>query len=109
MAHHDHHDHDLTFQPDEEDSLGHYAIAEMAMRELLVEKGIIAADEFRSALEWYDRASPALGAKIIARAWTEPDFKSGLWSSRTKPSPNTASTWDTSTCTPWKTPHRCTT
>lgn len=78
MAHHDHHDHDLTFQPDEEDSLGHYAIAEMAMRELLVEKGIIAADEFRSALEWYDRASPALGAKIIARAWTEPDFKKRL-------------------------------
>ena len=78
MDHHDHHDHDLTFQPDEEDSLGHYAIAEMAMRELLMEKGIIAGDEFRSALEWYDRASPALGAKIIARAWTEPDFKKRL-------------------------------
>ena len=27
-------DHDKTFQPDEEESLGHYGIAEMAVREL---------------------------------------------------------------------------
>ena len=106
MAHHDHHDHDLTFQPDEEDSLGHYAIAEMAMCELLVEKGIIAADEFRSALEWYDRASPAL--RKDRHGLTEPDFKR-LMEQPNSLSPNTASTWDTSTCTPWKTPHRCTT
>jgi nitrile hydratase alpha subunit len=79
--HHDHdhaHDHDKTFVPDEEESLGHYAIVEMAMRELLVEKGLVSADEFRRALEWYDKANPALGASIIARAWREPDFKQAL-------------------------------
>jgi nitrile hydratase subunit alpha len=81
--HHDHdhgqdHDHDKTFVPDEEESLGHYALMEMAMRELLTEKGIISGDEFRKSLEWYDRATPALGASIIARAWTDPEFKDAL-------------------------------
>ena len=62
MSEHPHdHDHDLTFQPDEEESLGHYAIAEMAMRELLIEKGIIEPDEFRKALEFYDRATRRAG------------------------------------------------
>lgn len=72
------HDHDRTFQPDEEESLGFYAVAEMAVRELLIEKGIIQADEMRKALEWYDRASPALGSRIVARAWAEPGFKEAL-------------------------------
>lgn len=83
MSGHDHHhghdhDHDKTFQPDEEESLGFYAVAEMAVRELLMEKGYFDAEEFRRALEWYDRASPALGSEIIARAWTDPDFKAEL-------------------------------
>lgn len=75
-AGHDHeHDHALTFQPDEEDSLGHYAIAEMAVRELLLERGVFTNDEFRTKLEQLDNITPALGAKVIARAWTDPDFK----------------------------------
>ena len=82
MAPHDHddeeHDHDRTFQPDEEESLGHYGIAEMAVRELLLEKGVFTPDEFRSKLEQLDTITPALGAKVIARAWTEPDFKKRL-------------------------------
>lgn len=76
---HDHeHDHDRTFQPDEEESLGHYGIAEMAVRELLLEKGVFTPDEFRSKLEQLDTITPALGAKVIARAWTDPDFKKRL-------------------------------
>ncbi len=84
MAPHDHgdedheHDHDKTFQPDEEESLGHYGIAEMAVRELLLEKGIFTNNEFRSKLEQLDNITPALGAKIIARAWTDPDYKKRL-------------------------------
>ena len=72
------HDHDKTFQPDEEESLGHYGIAEMAVRELLLEKGVFSPDEFRSKLEQLDTITPALGAKVTARAWTEPDFKKRL-------------------------------
>ena len=81
MSTHDHdhdHDHDKTFVPDEEESLGYYGVVEMAVRELLVEKGIIEPDELREALEWYDRDGPALGASIVARAWTDPDFKQAL-------------------------------
>lgn len=77
-GHHHDHDHDKTFQPDEELSLGYYAVAEMAVREILMEKGYFDANEFREALEWYDRASPTLGSKLIARAWTEPEFKARL-------------------------------
>lgn len=72
------HDHARTFQPDEEESLGHYAIAEMAVRELLLERGVFTNDEFRERLEQLDTITPAMGAKVIARAWTDPDFKKRL-------------------------------
>jgi nitrile hydratase len=75
---HPHDDHERTVQPDEEDSLGYYAIAEMAVRELLIERGVFTADEFRRQLEAADRGSEALGAKVVARAWTDPDFKALL-------------------------------
>jgi len=76
---HDHsHDHEKTFVPDEELSLGFYGVAERAVRELLFEKGIIGPDEFRQALEWYDSTRPAQGAAIVARAWSEPEFKARL-------------------------------
>jgi nitrile hydratase alpha subunit len=73
------HDHDhRDFQPDEEESLPEYGIAEMAVRELLLEKGIFTAEEFRGALEVFDRAAPEQGAQVVARAWTDPDFKARL-------------------------------
>ena len=72
------HDHARTFVPDEEDSLGHYAIVEMAVRELLIEKGVFSADEFREELEVFDRAGPHLGARAVARAWTDPAYKERL-------------------------------
>ena len=72
------HDHARTFVPDEEDSLGHYAIVEMAVRELLIEKGVFTPDEFREGLEVFDKAGPHLGASVVARAWTDPQFKEWL-------------------------------
>ena len=72
------HDHARTFVADEEDSLGHYAIVEMAVRELLIEKGVFTPDEFREGLEVFDKAGPHLGARAVARAWTDPEFKESL-------------------------------
>jgi len=81
MAHdHDHRD----FQPDEEESLPDYGVAEIAVRELLLEKGIFTAEEFRGALEGFDRAAPERGAKIVARAWTDADFKARLMADGSK-------------------------
>ncbi len=67
--------HERVFQADEEESLGDYGIAEIAVRELLMERGVFSADEFRRDMEIFDRAGPHLGAKVVARAWTDPDYK----------------------------------
>ncbi|MEQ8710075.1 MAG: nitrile hydratase subunit alpha [Rhodospirillales bacterium] len=75
---HDGHDHSKTFVPDEEESLNDFAIEEMAIRELLIEKGIFTADEFRRSLEVLDSRSPETGAAVVARAWTDPAFRERL-------------------------------
>jgi len=49
-----------------------------AVQALLIEKGILAADEVRRQVEEMDDRSPALGAQVIARAWVDPAFKTRL-------------------------------
>jgi nitrile hydratase len=51
---------------------------ETAIRELLVEKKLIEAGEIRRQIELLDSRTPAVGAKIVARAWTDPDFRKRL-------------------------------
>ena len=48
------------------------------MRELLVDKQLITADEIRRMLEVMDSRTPALGAKLVARAWVDPEFRTRL-------------------------------
>jgi len=57
---------------------GYYEIMETAVRELLVEKKVISAGEIRQMLEVMDTRTPALGSKIVARAWVDPDFRQRL-------------------------------
>ena len=33
------------------------------------------AEDHRRRLEWMDAASPALGSRLVARAWVDPAFK----------------------------------
>lgn len=56
----------------------YYALLEIAVRELLIEKGLITADEHRRQIEILDSRSPALGARVVARAWVDPDYKRRL-------------------------------
>lgn len=49
-----------------------------AVQALLIEKGILTADEVRRQVEEMDDRSPVLGAKVIARAWVDPAFKARL-------------------------------
>jgi nitrile hydratase alpha subunit len=73
------HDHERTFQPDIEDSpFSHYQLMSEALGDLLMEKDIFTADELREQLEVIDSRTPAAGAQIVARAWTEPAFKERL-------------------------------
>ena len=67
------------FQPDVEDApLTHHQILGQAVAELLIEKGIFSGDDLRRVLEAIDARSPADGAKVVARAWVDPDFKARL-------------------------------
>jgi nitrile hydratase len=61
-----------------EESPEFYEVMETAVRELLVERGLIQAGEIRRQIEVIDSRTPALGAKVVARAWTDADFKARL-------------------------------
>src|SRR5437660_718158 len=72
MPGHDHdHDHDHPTLPDAAERLGYYQRMEIAVRELLIEKGIVTADAIRRAIEAMDARTPEQGARIVARAWRE--------------------------------------
>ena len=58
--------------------LSHMAKRIYAIRELLVEKGVIAEKDIQSQIEYQEARSPANGAKLVARAWTDPAFKARL-------------------------------
>ena len=57
---------------------GHYQYLADAVRELLIEKGVFTADEMRRAIEAMDARTPAQGARVVARAWVDPDYKARL-------------------------------
>jgi nitrile hydratase len=75
---HDHHDHPHPAQPDASDALSYYQVMEIAVRELLIEKGVLSADQVRRQIENMDSRSPAQGAAVVARAWTDAAFKTKL-------------------------------
>lgn len=79
-THHDHgHDHDHPHaEISQSGRPGFYDIMETAVRELLIEKKLFTADEIRHQIELLDSRTPALGAKVVARAWVDPAFKSRL-------------------------------
>lgn len=81
-AHHaDHHAHlhPHPKQPDLEDApFTYYQLMTEAVGELLIEKGVLGADELRRAIELLDAKSPADGAKVVARAWVDEGFKARL-------------------------------
>jgi nitrile hydratase len=71
------HDHDHSpISPDERP--GYYDIMETAVRELLIGKGLITAGDIRRQIEVLDSRSPALGAAVVAKAWTDPAFRHRL-------------------------------
>ncbi len=44
------------------------------LKALLASKGIATADEIAARVAQTDRASPAQGARMVARAWTDPEY-----------------------------------
>jgi nitrile hydratase len=77
--HHDHeHPHPHPTRPDDDRGLTHYQVMEIAVRELLVDKGILTADRVRRQIEDMDSRTPARGAAVVARAWIDSAFKTRL-------------------------------
>ena len=72
------HSHDHTPITSPAVAPGYYEVMETAMRELLVDKGIIKPSEIRRQIEVIDSRTPQLGAKVVARAWVDPDFRARL-------------------------------
>lgn len=66
------------YRPDQDHKLTRWQAMEIAMRELLIEKNIVTAAEITATVEQMDRRSPADGAKVVARAWVDPAFKTRL-------------------------------
>jgi nitrile hydratase subunit alpha len=83
-THHSEHDHEHGHphrhppRPDTDDTLGYYQAMEIAVRELLVEKGIITPDDVRRTIEAMDANTPAQGGRIVAHAWVDPAYKARL-------------------------------
>ena len=48
------------------------------IKSLLASKGIATAEEIAERMAQTDRASPAQGARMVARAWTDPEYRALL-------------------------------
>jgi hypothetical protein len=49
-----------------------------AVRALLTSKGILTADEIAERIAVTDKGSPAQGARMVARAWTDPAYRARM-------------------------------
>jgi nitrile hydratase len=76
-GHHHHHDEDLAPSSDAKVH-SYYRELGLAIKALLIEKGIVTPDEIRRMIEFRDSITPATGAQIVARAWTDPAYKQRL-------------------------------
>lgn len=85
---HDHHDHlspsGHPYRPDNDTALTYWQQMEIAIREILIEKGVTTAAEIAQQVEAMDARSPADGAAVVARAWIDPAFKDRLLSDGSK-------------------------
>ena len=55
-----------------------YEILEQTVRELLIEKNVLSADAIRRQMEDMESRTPEKGAEVVARAWSDPEFKEFL-------------------------------
>jgi nitrile hydratase len=86
-THHDHdHDHDghghdvAQHDPEaaERNKVPYWGKRTYAMRDLLIEKGILSAADVQAQIDYMEARSPANGARMVARAWVDPSFKARL-------------------------------
>ena len=64
--------------------LSYFQLMEVSLRELLVEKGIVNEEQVNAAVEDMRKRTPERGAKVVARAWVDPEYKKRLLENGTK-------------------------
>jgi nitrile hydratase len=64
--------------------LSYFQLMEISLRELLVEKGILTNEQVDTEVEDMRQRTPERGAKVVARAWTDSDFRKRLLENGTK-------------------------
>jgi nitrile hydratase len=62
-----------TYQP-----FTYYQLMETSLRELLVEKGIVTDEQVNAEVAAMRARQPERGARVVARAWTDPAYKARL-------------------------------
>ena len=79
-THHDHADHEGSPHPgmSQDQEMGYYSRRIQAIEALLSEKGVCTQDEIQRVVDSNESRSPADGARIVARAWMDPEFKARL-------------------------------
>ena len=79
---HDSHEHlspsGHPYRADNDEALSYWQTMEIAIRELLIEKSVLTAQDIAAQIDKMDSRSPANGAAVVARAWTDPDFRQAL-------------------------------
>ena len=70
----------VTITPPINDKIhAYYQILGQALKELLIEKGIVSASEIQYAMERREATTPANGAKVVARAWLDSEYRERLF------------------------------
>jgi nitrile hydratase len=70
---HDHHDHPHSLLPSDP------ALRVKALETILTRKGLVDPDALDAILETYEKkVGPHLGARVVARAWSDPAFMAAL-------------------------------
>ncbi len=74
-----HHPHKHPPQPDHLEPSSYHEVRGMALNELLIEKGVYTPSELRETIARIEAVEPSThGARVIARAWLDAEFKSEL-------------------------------
>jgi nitrile hydratase len=72
------HDHDHPHEPITNGDEPPAAARARTLEQLLIEKGAISREDVRERIDWLVSRSPADGARLVTRAWIDPDFKQRL-------------------------------
>ena len=73
---HDHHDHDHDHEQEPPSDI---ALRVKALESLLVEKGLVDPAALDAIVDYYEhRVGPRNGARVVARAWTDPAYRTRL-------------------------------